>query len=68
MANRLLPYNFSASIVLEDTEMLLEATGGIPMAKVIEFYIPVTFHKVEKLGIRGRGRVIQFALPRKKSA
>jgi hypothetical protein len=30
------------------------------MAKVIEFYIPAGFRKVEKSGIRERGRVKSF--------
>jgi hypothetical protein len=39
------------------------------MAKVIEFYIPKNFRKDERRSTRdGRGRVIEFTLPKKKSA
>jgi hypothetical protein len=40
------------------------------MAKIIEFYIPITFRKVAAKWVppEEQGRVIPFALPQKKSA
>jgi hypothetical protein len=36
------------------------------MAKVIEFYVPVNFHKpVKWVPAEMRGRVIEFTLPKK---
>jgi hypothetical protein len=41
----------------------------IRMAKIIEFYIPINFRKNDKwIPAQERGKIIEFILPKKKSA
>jgi hypothetical protein len=36
------------------------------MAKIIEFYVPSSYHKIEKwVPAERRGQVIEFSLPKK---
>jgi len=40
--------------------------GGDIMAKIIEFHVPSTYHKIAKwVPTERRGRVLEFSLPKK---